>query len=94
MPPYSLAVHVTSKCPGRSVIRQANPKDKSVQYAINPAISLPNSVSVPKFDDTKLLQQVYPHNPDVFILQRVPPKCTDTVGAGWLHRHLCTQDTV
>ena len=58
-----------------------------MQYAINPAISLPDSVSVPEFQGTELLHQLYPHNADVFILQQVPPKCAEIVGAGWSHHY-------
>ena len=69
---------VIRACPGRGVILQPNPKVTDIQYATNPAISLPSSFSVSKFKDPKLLKQVYPHNPDVFILQRVPSKCPDS----------------
>ena len=79
---------MTSECPGRGQIRHPNPQETDIQYAINPAISLPGFVSFPKFDDPKLLKQLYPHNHDVFILQSVPRKCVDVIGTG--RSVLCT----
>ena len=64
------------KCPHRSY---KSPPGRGITYTENPPVKLLNDAKdVLVYTDSNVMSQLYPHNPDVFLMTNPPPRCAES----------------